>query len=84
MTFTSESTGGKYRQNIYENNLPGSITYRSQMPSKKTISYSPWQSGTVNAGTFVNSSLYDMGQEYGDGLNIINPYMSVYFWKRVS
>ena len=84
MTFTAGSTGGKYKQNVYESNLPGSITYRTQMPSRKTVSYSAWQSGTLNAGTFVNSSLYDMGQVYGQAFDITQPYETVYRWRRVS
>ena len=84
MTFTAGSTGGKYTQTLNDSNIPLAFTFRSQMPSTKVVSYSPWQAGTVSSGTFVNSSLYDMGREYSKPFDIRNPYKTVYFWRRTA
>lgn len=76
--------GGTYTQTLNDANLPLAFTLRTQLSATETISYSPWQSGSVASGNFVNSSLYDLGREYSRPIDIKNPYKAVYFWHRIN
>lgn len=78
---TVQKTGGDKSHTIDYSNLPARATIQKSWKGGM-VSYAPWQGGSVGSGTWIVSTPYDMGEPYGKTISNLQPYITVYMWKR--
>ena len=78
-TYTAGSTGGSAKKTIAQNNLPGRTVVQTNVSSNTAVA------------TFTSSSTWNMhclsdssSETYGQQLDIMPPYLTVYMWKRTA
>ncbi|CAI3327997.1 hypothetical protein CIRMBP1229_02406 [Enterococcus cecorum] len=80
---TVQKTGGSKSHTIDYSNFPARATIQKSWKGG-TVSYAPWQGGNVSAGTWIVSTPYDMGESYGRAISNLQPYITVYMWRRTA
>ena len=76
-----QKTGGAKSHTLDYSNFPARATIQKSWKGG-TVSYSTWNGGNVNKGTWIVSTPYDMGEPYGKSISNLQPYITVYMWKR--
>lgn len=79
----AEKTGGAKSHAIDYSNFPARSTIQKSWKGGP-VSYSAWQGGNVSAGTWIVSTPYDMGESFGQPISNLQPYITVYMWKRTA
>lgn len=80
MSFTTTSTGGKYKTSITEQNLSGNVTISRQ--TNAYGSHAKWEQFTPNG--WAVDALRDIGSPVGQPVDILQPYIVTNIWRRVS
>lgn len=80
---TVQKTGGAKSHTIDYPNFPARSTIQKSWKGGP-VSYSAWQGGNVSAGTWIVSTPYDMGESFGQPISNLQPYITVYMWKRTA
>ena len=80
---TVQKTGGAKSHTIDYPNFPARSTIQKNWKGGP-VSYSAWQGGNVSAGTWIVSTPYDMGESFGQPISNLQPYITVYMWKRTA
>lgn len=78
-----QKTGGSKSHTIDYSNFPARATIQKSWKGG-TVSYAPWQGGSVSAGKWIVSTPYDMGEPYGRAISNLQPYITVYMWRRTA
>lgn len=78
-----QKTGGSKSHTIDYSNFPARETIQKSWKGG-TVSYAPWQGGSVSAGKWIVSTPYDMGEPYGRAISNLQPYITVYMWRRTA
>lgn len=78
-----QKTGGAKSHSIDYSNFPARATIQKSWKGGM-VSYAPWQGGSVGSGTWIVSTPYDMGEPYGKAISNLQPYITVYMWKRTA
>ena len=78
-----QKTGGSKSHTIDYENFPARATIQKSWKGG-TVSYAPWQGGSVSAGKWIVSTPYDMGEPYGRAISNLQPYITVYMWRRTA
>ncbi|WP_430607323.1 hypothetical protein IGJ55_000737 [Enterococcus sp. AZ170] len=81
--FTSGKIGGEKTHQLAIWNIPNRVIKWTSWKGGN-ISYSPWQSGNVEKGKFIATDPYDAGDESSRPISNLQPYMTVYIWKRIN
>lgn len=78
--FNINTTGGEYKHKLVIDEIP-SHTHQYYSPTIQEVTPS---SGTSTYGNYNKEYIIDSGSTGGDGYhNNVQPYITVYFWKRV-
>lgn len=78
-----QKSGGSKSHTIDYSNFPARATIQKSWKGG-TVSYAPWQGGSVSAGKWIVSTPYDMGEPYGRAISNLQPYITVYMWRRTA
>lgn len=78
-----QKTGGSKSHTIDYSNFPARATIQKSWKGG-TVSYAPWYGGSVGSGTWIVSTPYDMGEPYGRAISNLQPYITVYMWRRTA
>ena len=80
---SAQKSGGSKSHTIDYSNFPARATIQKSWKGG-TVSYAPWQGGSVSAGKWIVSTPYDMGEPYGRAISNLQPYITVYMWRRTA
>ncbi|MCJ0594243.1 DUF859 family phage minor structural protein [Enterococcus cecorum] len=80
---SAQKSGGSKSHTIDYSNFPARATIQKSWKGG-TVSYAPWQGGSVGSGTWIVSTPYDMGEPYGRAISNLQPYITVYMWRRTA
>ena len=88
---SSKKTGGKKSISLDVTNLPARaiVSAQNTTGASKYISGIKWGAATIANNDFVASTLYDLvinhwGGDYENPISLLQPYYTVYMWKRTA
>lgn len=80
---TVQKTGGSKSHVLKNANLPARAGLQVNWRGGVT-SYSEWKSGNLGAGTWIMSNSYDTQSPFEEPISNLQPYITVYMWKRTA
>ena len=80
---TVQKTGGSKSHVLKNANLPARAGLQVNWRGGPT-SYSEWKSGNLGAGTWIMSNSYDTQSPFEEPISNLQPYITVYMWKRTA
>lgn len=80
---TVQKTGGAKSHTIDYDNLPAR-TGKQVIWKGGLTSYSEWKSGDLAKDTWIMSNSYDTQTPWGKAISNLQPYITVYMWKRTA
>ena len=80
---TVQKTGGSKSHTIDYDNLPARAGKQVSWKGGLT-SYSEWKSGNLAEGTWIMSNAYDTQTPWGKAISNLQPYITVYMWRRTA
>ena len=80
---TPNKTGGAKSHILKSSNLPSRAGLQVNWRGGVT-SYSEWKSGTLSAGTWIMSNPYDTQSPFEEPISNLQPYITVYMWRRTA
>lgn len=81
MSFTANSTGGEYKHKLNLQELPNSLWHSRSGEQVGGLKQAFMQISTSTAGS---SGINTLGVNFDQPHNNIQPYITVYFWKRTA
>ena len=80
---TVQKTGGAKSHVLKNANLPARAGLQVNWRGGPT-SYSEWKSGNLGAGTWIMSNSYDTQSPFEEPISNLQPYITVYMWRRTA
>ena len=78
-----QKTGGAKTHTIEPGNLPPRTGLQVNWKGGLT-SYSEWKSGNLAKGTWIMSNAYDTQSPFSKAISNLQPYITVYMWRRTA
>ena len=90
--YEAGATGGEKEHTLTNNELPERTIINDNASKTAALNFSQWNYGTINAGDWLSSTIRDLAETgavsslkpYGQPLNIMQPYIANYRYRRIA